>query len=200
MGTTVDSSSGFETLLKPHLQRLYRLSFRLTRSKPEAEDLFQDVLVKAFDRLQELMTIDEPGSWLCRVMYNHFVDNKRRFARRQLVTVDESRLPEQSIEGLGGGSDPHLEAERQQNAGRLDRVLAMLSEEHRLVIVLHDVEGYKLSEIQDVTGDPLGTLKSRLHRARARLREILEADATFWAPRTCKPVTEDETDDLPATG
>ena len=62
----------------------------------------------------------------------------------------------------------------------LERALAALSDGHRTVVLLHDVEGYKLSEIQDLTGEPLGTLKSRLHRARARLRDLLAADGTFF--------------------
>jgi RNA polymerase sigma-70 factor (ECF subfamily) len=56
---------------------------------------------------------------------------------------------------------------------QLERALAALSDEHRLVVLLHDAEGYKLEEIHQVTGDPLGTIKSRLHRARARLREMV---------------------------
>ena len=54
-----------------------------------------------------------------------------------------------------------------------------LSEKHRIVVLMHDSEGYKLKEIQEITGDPIGTLKSRLHRARARLRELLSAGGTF---------------------
>ena len=60
-----------------------------------------------------------------------------------------------------------------------NRALSVLSDEHRLVLMLHDVEGYKLKEIQIFTEEPMGTLKSRLHRARARLREIVADDATF---------------------
>jgi RNA polymerase sigma-70 factor (ECF subfamily) len=198
MVNKTDSASGFETLLKPHLERLYRLAWRLTQSKAEAEDLFQDVLVKAFTGLQQLATIEEPGSWLSRVMYNHFVDNRRRFARQRLVTVDESRLPEKSFEAVAGGSDPARESERQQLVLQLDRALAALSDEHRVVVLLHDVEAYKLTEIQDITGDPIGTIKSRLHRARSRLRQLLEADGTFFAPEACKDSSEEETDDLPA--
>ncbi len=62
---------------------------------------------------------------------------------------------------------------------RLDRALAQLSDEHRLVVMLHDTEGYTMEEIQQLTDVPVGTIKSRLHRARARLREILDADGTF---------------------
>lgn len=174
--------ASFDALLRPHLDRLYRLSFRLAGRKHEAEDLFQDVLVKVYPRLDELVDVDEPGPWLCRIMYNHFIDNRRRFARQRLVAVAESQLPEgRGIEQMPGGQDPALDAQRRDNIMRVERALAGLSDEHRLVVLLHDCEGYKLAEIQHVTGTAIGTLKSRLHRARARLREILDADGTGTA-------------------
>ena len=170
--------ASFDALIKPHLDRLYRLSFRLAGNKAEAEDLFQDVLTKVFPRLDELIEIEEPGSWLCRVMYNYFIDNRRRYARQRLVSVSEDRLPGKSVEELPGNLDPVADAERLDDIMRLQRAFSELSDDHRLVVLLHDSEGYKLNEIQDVTGTPVGTLKSRLHRARARLREILAADGT----------------------
>lgn len=169
----------FERLLKPHLERLHRLAFRLTGSKPEADDLFQDVLVKAYEGLDDLFDVEEPAPWLCRVMYNHFIDNRRRFARARLVAVEEGRLPGKSLEALPGKLDPVADAERMDNIMRLDRALQQLSDDHRLVVLLHDAEGYKLKEIHEITGDPVGTLKSRLHRARARLRELLAETEPF---------------------
>ncbi len=171
----------FETLLRPHLDRLYRFAFRLTGSKVEAEDLFQDVLTKMVARVDSLAAIDEPGSWLCRIMYNHFIDNRRRFARRRLVSVGEDQIPGGSLDGVAGDLDPVADGERRDKVQQLHAALEALSEEHRLVLMLHDVEEYKLQEIQDITGTPMGTLKSRLHRGRNRLREILLADGTFAA-------------------
>lgn len=170
--------ASFDALLRPHLDRLYRLSFGLAGSKADAEDLFQDVLVKAFGRLDDLLDVREPGSWLCRVMYNHFIDNRRRFARARLVSVEENQLPGQSVESMPGDLDPVRDAERLDDITRLDQAFAVLSDKHRLVVLLHDTEGYKLEEIHKITGDPVGTIKSRLHRARARLRDILAADGT----------------------
>ncbi len=172
-------SATFERLLRPHLDRLYRFAYRLTGSKAEAEDLFQDVLVKLFGRLDDLADIEEPGSWTSRVLYNHFVDNRRRFARQRLVSVGEGQLPPGGFDAVPGGDNPARNAERLDNIMRLDMALAELSEDHRLVVLLHDSEGYKLKEIQEITGVPVGTLKSRLHRARARLRELLSGTGTF---------------------
>ena len=173
-------SAGFDQLLRPHMERLYRLAFRLAGNKAEAEDLFQDVLTKVYVRLDDLIDIDHPGSWLSRVMYNHFIDNRRKYARQRLVMVEEGGLPGNSVDSLPGEAGPEQDAERLDNIMRLEGALAELSENHRLVILLHDTEGYKLEEIQSITGDPVGTIKSRLHRARARLRELLANDGTFF--------------------
>jgi RNA polymerase sigma-70 factor (ECF subfamily) len=178
-----DQRASFESLLRPHLERLYRLAYRLAGERAEAEDLFQDVLTKVYPRIGELIDIDDRGAWLCRILYNHFIDNRRRYARQRLVAVSEDRLPQgRGIEDLPGDApEPAVEAERRDNIMRLERALQQLSDEHRLVVLLHDTEGYKLNEIQELTNTPVGTLKSRLHRARARLREILDADGTKTA-------------------
>ena len=177
MGTT-EQNLAFERLVRPHFDRLHRLAWRLAGAKAEAEDLFQELLVKAFSKLDDLVEVDEPGAWLCRVMYNLFIDERRRFARRRIQTVEESQLAGNGLEGLPGGDDPARDSERLEKIRRLDRALAQLSDEHRVVVLLHDSEGYKLEEIQSLIDVPIGTIKSRLHRARARLREILAADGT----------------------
>jgi RNA polymerase sigma-70 factor (ECF subfamily) len=181
--STTDNNLAFERLVRPHFDRLYRLAWRLAGSKAEAEDLFQELLIKAYGKIDDLATIDQPGPWLCRVMYNLFIDEKRRFARQRMHTVEEGQLAGDGIDGLAGaddtGSDPVAENQRIEQIQRLDTALAQLSDEHRIVVLLHDTEGYKLAEIQELTGTPVGTIKSRLHRARARLREILSNDGTI---------------------
>jgi RNA polymerase sigma-70 factor (ECF subfamily) len=174
-----DNKLVFEHLVRPHFDRLFRLAWRLAGSKVDAEDLFQELLIKAFGKLDELVNIDQPGPWLCRVMYNLYVDDRRRFARQRIHTVEEGHLPGDGLAGLPGPDDPVYNNQRIEQLQRLDKALAQLSDEHRLVVLLHDTEGYKLTEIQDLTGVPVGTVKSRLHRARARLRDILTADGTF---------------------
>jgi len=169
----------FERLVRPHFDRLYRLALRLTGAQDEAEDLFQELLVRAYGKLDDLVHIDEPGSWLSRVMYNLFIDERRRFARRRLHLVEEGHVPGGNIAMLPGSEDPEADQARLERVRALDTALHQLSEDHRLVVLLHDTEGYKLEEIQDLTGTPVGTVKSRLHRARARLREILEEMGTF---------------------
>jgi len=169
----------FEKLVRPHFDRLYHLACRLCGQRTEAEDLFQELLIKAFGKLDDLVKIDEPGPWLCRVMYNLFIDERRRFARRRVHTVEEGELAGDGLAGLPGTQNPAQDHERRERLLKLDAALGQLSDEHRIVVLLHDTEGYKLTEIQELTGIPVGTIKSRLHRARARLREILINDGTF---------------------
>ena len=167
--------------MRPHLERLYRLAWRLTGRKAEAEDLFQELLIRAYGKLDKLVNIDEPGSWLARVMYNLFIDERRRFARRRLHTVEEGELSGDGLAGLPGAEDPVHDVQRLERLERLDAALSQLSDEHRAIVLLHDTEGYKLSEIHELMNIPVGTVKSRLHRARARLREILGEDGTFFS-------------------
>ena len=81
----------FERLVRPHLDRLYRLAWRLTGAEADAEDLFQDIMVKACADLERLAGIDEPGPWLSRLMYNRFVDGHRRRARPSQGLVHDRR-------------------------------------------------------------------------------------------------------------
>jgi RNA polymerase sigma-70 factor (ECF subfamily) len=181
--TRAEQNLAFERLVQPHFDRLYRLAWRLAGSKAEAEDLFQELLIKAYGKIDELAHIEQPGPWLSRVMYNLFIDEKRRFTRQRMHTVEEAQLGEDGVAGLaasgGAADDPVANQQQHETVQRLEKALAQLSDEHRIVVLLHDTEGYKLKEIQELTEVAVGTVKSRLHRARARLREILTADGTL---------------------
>lgn len=165
--------------MRPHFDRLYRLAWHLAGQKAEAEDLFQELLIKAYVKVDELAKIEEPGSWLSRIMYNLFIDERRRFTRRRLQTVEEAQLAGEGLAAFAGNDDPLRDTQQRDKIRALDAALSQLSDEHRLVVLLHDTEGYKLKEIQSLIGVPVGTIKSRLHRARARLREILTQSGTF---------------------
>lgn len=158
----------FEKAIQPWLNDLRRLAIRLTGNTDDAEDLLQDLLLRLQPRMEEVAALDRPRPWLARVLYRLFVDQWRRRRagpeRDEEAELDDQAtlvdLPDESFErGLTG--------ERLQ--GALDRLPAF----QRELVLLHDVEGYTLSEITAITGTPTGTLKSRLHRARAALRETL---------------------------
>ena len=175
----MDASGGadeFETLLRPQLDRLYRLAYRLTGSVSDAEDLVQDVLVKLYPRRTELSSIADLAPWLGRVLYNQFVDQTRRYRSQRLKVVVDSDAP--GADWTAPEPTPEQEALRSFDISQVRSALRKLSEDHRVALLLHDGEGYSLQEIQTVTGVPVGTLKSRLHRGRARLRDLLAEEGT----------------------
>lgn len=162
----------FDALLRPHLQQLYRLAYRLTSRREDAEDLLQDLLIKIYPRSKELAEVDNLASWLSRVLFNQYIDAYRRQQRSPLVSVeDENRFYQ-----LTENSDPQPDevAERENTGQQLQSALQALSSDHRIIIMLHDVEGYTLEEIQQMQEIPLGTLKSRLSRARNQLQKNIK--------------------------
>lgn len=168
----------FEHLVRPHLKKLYQLAFRFTGQQADAEDLVQDVLVKLFPRLDEMRAIEKPGPWLARVLYRHFIDQYRSQQRSILQQVeDDSIFEAYGDERTGPAQDMDLSL--LQN--RLQSCLDKLNDDQRLLVILHDVEGYTLSEIHKLQDVSIGTLKSRLNRARGKLRDLLKNMEPFDA-------------------
>jgi len=157
----------FERLLRPHLVPLYRLAFRFTGSREDAEELVQELCVKMLPRLHELERLDRPGRWLARALHNLYVDLARHRKRSPVDAVDE--LPEIPADAPG----PEELAAGALSAERLTAALMRLPPEQRAVIAWHDVEGYTLEELAEAHDTALGTLKSRLNRARNTLRRLL---------------------------
>jgi len=165
----------FEKLIHPHLDQLYRVAFRFCGTREDAEDLVQDLVIKLFPKFDELATIEQLRPWLTRAMYNLFVDNTRRY-RRSPVMVHED---DPSVEIPDSGNTPDQEYDRARKLDQLQRMFDQLSDEHRNILALHDMEGYNLPELTTIMDVPLGTLKSRLHRAREKMRDLIKKNGTF---------------------
>jgi DNA-directed RNA polymerase specialized sigma24 family protein len=122
-----------------------------------------------------------------------FIDDQRRYGRQPIKLVDASIAVEEEV---ASEPEPLAQALLDDTAKSLHNALAKLGEDHRIVVLLHDVEGYKLKEIQELTGIPVGTVKSRLHRGRERLRELLKKDGTFSVQDTCNSMNGEKIDAL----
>jgi len=185
----------FDRLLRDHVPALYRHAYRWTGSIDRAEDLVQELLTRLFARLDDLQRLDRVRPWALRVMYRIFVDELRR-ERRSPVSFTGLSGSAEGAEGEAGvdpefpdsSAEPSALAEREITQERIAAAWVLLSEEHRVVLSMHDVEGYSLEELAGVIDIPVGTVKSRLHRARMRLRELL-SDGTFSASGTCSSMT-----------
>jgi RNA polymerase sigma-70 factor (ECF subfamily) len=170
------SELNFEDLLRPQVEYLYRLAWRFTGSVADAEDLVQDVLLKLFPRTQEMLGIQKLRPWLARVLYHQYVDSVRKRARSpilQLVVADGDGEddPLDKVPATRGSPEEH--AERGNLRDLILGALRQLNPEQRAVVTMHDVEGYSLEELERLLDTPLGTLKSRLHRARRQLRALI---------------------------
>jgi len=180
----------FETEALRHMDALYRTGLRLTRSDADAQDLVQETFLRAyrfFDRY-------EPGTnmkaWLFKIQYNAFVNRYRRgsLERSIMETLTDSPTADSvmSSSSMRALVDPVSETVRPLLAAEIERALAKLPDDYRAMILLADVEELSYKEIADVIGCPIGTVMSRLHRAR-RLMQVELADAPVLEETVSKP-------------
>ncbi len=146
------------------------MAYRLSGNHEEAEDLVQDVLV----RVRRGLRTYEPGNlrgWLARITTNAFYDSMRRRKRRPT-----DPLPDDPERVLPPSGPPDEDLARTRLPDEIQAALVTVPVDYRAVVVLSDVVGLSYAEIADELGIPLGTVRSRLHRGRARLRAVLAGD------------------------
>ena len=170
-GSTVQGTApgpSWEEIVREHSPRVFRLAYRLTGDRHDAEDLTQDVFVRVFRSLDRY----EPGNfegWLHRITTNLFLDSARRKKRIRMDAMGDD-------DGQLAGS-VEAQPERGFEHGNLDldvrRALDALPPDYRAAVVLCDIEGLTYEEIAEVMGAKMGTVRSRIHRGRALLREAL---------------------------
>ena len=172
--TEVTSEPGWappswEAVVRDHSARVYRLAYRLTGNSHDAEDLTQEVFVRVFRSLDSYV----PGTfegWLHRITTNLFLDMARRRQRIRfegLADETEARLGGSEPTPAQAFDDRHLD-------GDIHAALMALAPEYRAAVILCDIEGLSYEEIADTLDVKLGTVRSRIHRGRAQLRQALE--------------------------
>jgi RNA polymerase sigma-70 factor (ECF subfamily) len=162
-----------------HLDALYRTALRMTRSPADAEDLVQETYLRAFRALHQFTEGTNLRAWLFRILTNTYINEYRKRQRRpsntSLDDIEEFYLYDHLVDS---GVQPSVDRPEDTVLERLttDDVSAAideLPEEFRQVVVLADVEGFAYREIAEIVGIPVGTVMSRLFRARRRLRRTL---------------------------
>lgn len=158
----------WDDIVAQHSARVYRLAYRLTGNQHDAEDLTQDVFVRVFRSLDTY----RPGTfegWLHRITTNLFLDRMRRKQRIRFDALSDdasARLTSREAGPAQTYDDTHLDDDVQ-------RALDSLAPAYRAAVVLCDIEGLTYEEIADILDVKLGTVRSRIHRGRAQLREQL---------------------------
>lgn len=157
--------SVLESFVAETIDRTYSMILGILGNAHEAEDVTQQVYEKAFRALPAYRGDAKPTTWLFRIAVNAARDRIRSVSRKRKREVGNAMIEERSA-----NDDPALEAIERERSAALRLAIDRLPENRRELIVMADIEEMPLGEIAEITGVPEGTVKSRLHRARAELR------------------------------
>jgi RNA polymerase sigma-70 factor (ECF subfamily) len=162
----------FAVLVRHYQRRLFGVALALTRNPDDAAELAQEAFVRAYQNLGQFEARSSFSTWLYRIVANLAIDLRRRESRHVVLRGEEA---ESELRRLAGSGDTGFNTTfGGELRGRLRAALDELTPEHRAVILLREVEGLSYEEISETLGCPRGTVMSRLHYARMRLREQLK--------------------------
>ena len=166
-------AAAFGELVRRYQDRLYSTVYRLVDNPDDAQDVVQDAFLNAYQSLDRFKGDSLFFTWLYRIAVNTAISHKRK--QRVLLSIDAGRQGAQPLDD-SEYSRPGEALERAEQGQRVQHALARLSPEHRTALILKDMEGQKYEEMAEILNVPIGTIRSRLHRARAELRELLEKE------------------------
>lgn len=165
-------SRAFSVLVERYQRRVIGVALAVVHNQADAVELAQETLVRAYENLGKFESRSSFSTWLYRIAANLAIDFRRREGRHTVLRGEDAekefdRLPSTSGDSFG-------EISRRELNQRLNNALKELTPEHRAVILLREVEGLSYDEISEILQCPRGTVMSRLHYARSRLRAILK--------------------------
>jgi RNA polymerase sigma-70 factor (ECF subfamily) len=171
--------TAFNRLIAVYQSRLFNVAYRIMGEQDDAADATQEALISAFRNLRSYRG-GSLRAWLMRIVTNACYDELRRRKRRPAMSMDDMGEEILETDEMGNGAmhapqeGPEASAMRAELARAIQDCLNRLPDEFRLVAVLADVQGYEYREVAEAVGKPIGTVKSRLARARARMRDCLQ--------------------------
>jgi RNA polymerase sigma-70 factor (ECF subfamily) len=167
-------TAAFGGLVRRYQERLYNSVYRLVDNPEDAQDVVQEAFLNAYQSLDSFKGDSLFFTWLYRIAVNTAISLKRK--QRATVRMDLGRDGEHGIEPLDPSEEsrPGHALEQAEQGRRIHEALNRLSPEHRAVLIMKDMEGQKYEAMAEILQVPIGTIRSRLHRARLELRELLE--------------------------
>ena len=171
-----DLEKRFEAEAMPLLPGLYSAAYRLTRNAADAEDLVQETYLRAFRSFHQFQPGTNLKAWLYRILTNTFINSYRK-RQREPQTVSDDEIEDWYLYSKMSdeGFEPSAETAVLESLPDEDvqEALSSLPEQFRIAVLLADVEGFSYKEIAEITGVPIGTVMSRLHRGRKALEKRL---------------------------
>lgn len=183
----------FDREFMPHISSMYNFAFRLTMDEDDANDLVQDTYLKAFRFISSFERGTNAKAWLFRILKNSFINDYRK------KTKEPSKVDYQEVEGFydseeAAGTDQttdlRVEMVQDMLGDEITVALNSLPVDFRTVIILCDVEGFTYEEMAKILDIPIGTVRSRLHRARQLLKEKLKSYAASLGYDTEDNITD----------
>ena len=184
-----------ETVLRAkgaHQDRIYTLCLRMTGDREDAQDAAQEAFLNAWRGLASFQGDSSFSTWLYRLASNACIDllrkRKRRQERENFCSLDDEEAG--WLEPAAPGAGPEEELERKERRQALERELRALPDHQREILVMREVSGLSYQEIGELLSLDLGTVKSRLARARLALKKRLQENGNFFAQSASKPLEE----------
>ena len=177
--TEKEKTNIFDTELMPHIDSMYNFAYRLTFDEDDAKDLVQDTYLKAFKFINSFEEGTNAKAWLFRILKNSFI-NEFRKKRKEPAKVDYNDVEQYYNSDEAGENmttDLRVETLQHMIGDEVSQALNSISVDFRTVIMLSDLEGFTYEEMSKILDIPIGTVRSRLHRARNILKEKLASYA-----------------------
>ncbi len=178
----------FQSLVRRYQGRIFTASFRILSNAEEAEEVVQDTFLKVHHNISKFRQQASFAAWVFKIAHNLCMDvlrNRQRKKGFRLLSFDpQSSAPEQHEEPVEAyniisqladpGADPSQMLELREQGSIVADSLKQLTDNQRTVVVLHDIEGFSYQEIAEIVGTSIGTVRSRLHYGRSKLKELLD--------------------------
>lgn len=174
-------SGAFEQLVARYEKKVFNLAYRLTGNRNDADDIAQEAFLKVYTSLREFRGEASFSTWLYRVVSNACLDELRKRSRRRAVSLDNPISPDDPSprQTPSDRPEPGDSLERAEVRAAVQRGIASLSPDHKIVLVLRDIQGMPYETISEALRMPVGTVKSRLNRARSSLKQKLSETELF---------------------
>jgi RNA polymerase sigma-70 factor (ECF subfamily) len=167
-------AEAFGSLIAPYQDRLYNTLFRMTGHREDAAELFQESMVRVYRGLRSYQGDSAFYTWLYRIVLNVAFTDRRRKKSRPIATESISSATSRELADPDSSRETGRNVERAETRGIIEEALAAIAEPYRVVLVLKDIDGLKYEEIAEILDVPIGTVRSRLHRARSEMRDRLQ--------------------------